>query len=82
MTSELEQQRRAFKRDQPELYAYITATEQIKAYDDAGDLASGALNGEQAASRVWQRGRSLRRGLNETAAARRLAEQRESADRP
>jgi hypothetical protein len=59
--SDLERERRELKRTQPALYAYISHTEQIAAYDAAGDLASGAVTGEAAANRLWRRASELRK---------------------
>lgn len=51
--SDLEQQRRDLKRDQPKLYEYIRALEIGKALDAAGDTASGSIGGHAAANRIW-----------------------------
>lgn len=50
----IEQARRDFKRDWPKLYAYITAHEVERALDGAGDTLSGAIDGKQAANRLWR----------------------------
>jgi hypothetical protein len=50
---ELEQRRRDLMRDDPALYAYVTARAAAKALDSAGDLASGAVDNYGAANRVW-----------------------------
>ena len=57
---DIEQARRDLKASQPELYAYIRATEQAAAYSAAGDLVSGALTGEAAANRCWSRAVKVR----------------------
>ena len=49
----LEQSRRNFKADFPELYEYIQLRETARALKSAGDTASGALDGHGAANRVW-----------------------------
>lgn len=49
----LEQARRDFKAQQPELYRYISAIESAKALDEAGDTASGAATPHGAANRIW-----------------------------
>jgi hypothetical protein len=51
--TDIEHQRREFKRDNAALYAYITAHEVAKALDSAGDMASGAATTFQAANRLW-----------------------------
>lgn len=50
----LEQSRRNFMADHPELYRYITMRETAKAFDLAGDEASGATSGHEAANRIWR----------------------------
>lgn len=49
----IEQARRNFMREDPELYAYIQARVVARALDSAGDSASGAETGHGAANRVW-----------------------------
>lgn len=49
----IEQSRRDFMRDHPDLYRYIALRESAKALKSAGDTASGALDGHGAANRVW-----------------------------
>jgi hypothetical protein len=49
----IEQSRRDFKADHPELYEYIRLREQAKAYKTCGDTISGAVDGHGAANRVW-----------------------------
>lgn len=46
----IEQSRRDFMRDYPDLYGYIALREQAKALDSAGDHISGH---HEAANRVW-----------------------------
>lgn len=46
----IEQSRRDFMRDHPDLYAYIAAREAAKALDSAGDRISGY---HEAANLVW-----------------------------
>jgi hypothetical protein len=60
----LERQRRELKATDPGLYSYIACVEQTRAYDQAGDLASGASTGEGAANRLWQRASILRQQLD------------------
>lgn len=48
----IEQERRNFKAEHPELYEYIRNLECAKVLDMAGDLASGFDHG--AANRLWQ----------------------------
>lgn len=49
----IEQERRDFMREHPDLYRYIALRESAKALKSAGDNASGAIDGHGAANRVW-----------------------------
>ena len=51
---EIEQRRRDFMADEPELYAYIYAIVAAKVLDSAGDTTSGAIDGHAAANRLWK----------------------------
>lgn len=58
----IEQDRRDFMRENPDLYAYIKARESAKALDEAGDAISGA---HEAANRVWALSAKRRRQYEE-----------------
>lgn len=57
----IEQDRRDFKRDHPALYEYVMCVEIAKALKTAGDIASGAESGHDAANGVWSIESSVRR---------------------
>lgn len=52
--SKLEQLRRDFKAENPDLYAYIYHIESAKALNGAGDTVSGAIDGHAAGNRLWK----------------------------
>lgn len=49
----IEQDRRDFMRDNPDLYRYIEARVAAREIKSAGDIVSGAIDGHSAANRVW-----------------------------
>lgn len=55
----IEQDRRDFMRDHPNLYLYIARREASKALDAVGDIISGH---HEAANVVWHRAAVLRQG--------------------
>lgn len=56
MVSQIEQLRRDFKGNNPELYRYISMIESSKALDSMGDEVSGyECSAHDAANKVWHR---------------------------